>query len=564
MFLNPMRRAVALAALGSLTFAAGLSFVACSDDADGGPTTTTTDAGPGSDGSVVETDSSTVNKCADAGPPTRTCTAKACTEQAGGEPSVCVDNQCVKLKSEECQFVSGAVDNDNAIIVGSLLDLSGSDKVAGGFRQNSIELAVAEINAQGGVPTADGCGQRPLAYVSCDDAKAFSVDAGFTAASRRRAANHLAVELKSAGIVGANNSNNTVEISTNITNPAKALMIAPTAGAAEITTIANATQDATRVLWRMVPSDALQGLAVAKYGEQVAKEPPLQGKNPLKVAIVNRNDTFGNGLRDGVKANFKPNGMAWTDAANAANVMETTYATSGTVDYATSVNALKAFQPDLIFFFGLGEITANVIVPYETGTSNKPMWISSTSGQRNEIITELGKPAPNAFKDTGIQARIRGTSAQVTTALSQDFFNFRYKAKYPDPKTLIFGQTQTYDATYLIAFAAAATKPSYGTIASIDVAKGMSKLVGGTEIINVGPTKVKAGMEKLRTGGAIDFNGASGPLDFEPAVGEAKNDYAIWCMRTDPNTNTAVFENVTGMTWKYATNTLDGTFSCPQ
>jgi ABC-type branched-subunit amino acid transport system substrate-binding protein len=395
-------------------------------------------------------------------------------------------------------------------------------------------------------------------YVSCDDAKA-SADGGLGYPNRRRAANHLAVELKVAGTVGANNSNNTIEISTNITNPAKSLLIAPSAGAAEITTIANATQDGTRVLWRMVPSDALQSKAVAKYGEQVAKE---LNKTPLKVAIVNRDDAFGNGLRDGVKQFFTLNGKPWGDAANTTNVLETKYATTGVIDYTASVNALTAFQPDIIFWFGLGEITPNILVPYEAAVSNKPIWISSTSGQRGEIIAQL--TTNTTFKNSGIQARIKGTAAQLTTALTQDFFNFRYKAKYPEPKTLSFGISQSYDAAYLIGFAASAAKPTYAQVNSIDVAKGMSKLSGGTEIINVGPTKVKAAMEKLRTGSAIDFNGASGALDFKADVGEADGDYAIWCMRTDPNTSTPVFENVTGMTWKYQTNTLDGTFSCPQ
>ncbi len=561
MALTSVRRLLAGGAFACLACAGIATFVACSDDPEG--PAATADGGGGTDGSVTETDGSTSNACADAGAPTRTCTAKACTEQNGGEPSICVSDKCVKVKTDECQFVSGAIDNDNAFIIGSLFDLKGTDKIAGGFRQNSVELAVQEINQAGGVPTADGCGARPLAYVSCDESISFNADAGIEAPSRRRAAKHLAEELKVIGIVGPGNSNNTIEIGTNITNPAKTMIIAPTAGAAEITTIANATQDGTRVLWRLVPSDALQGKAISKYGEKVAAE---LNKGTLKAAIVNRDDAFGRGLRDGVKQYFNLNGKPWGDAANAANVLDVSYPTSvkpGDANATAAVTALIAHAPDIIFWFGLGEITPSIIVPYEAGNpTTRPMWLSTTSGQRNEIINSLGTDAN--FKASGIQARIRGTSAQLTTSLSQDFFNFRYKTKYPEPKTLIFGQTQAYDGTYLIALAAAAAKPTYAPLASIEVAKGMSKTVGGTEVVNVGPTKLKPALEKLRTGGAIDFNGASGTLDFDPAVGEAPGDYAIWCVRTDPNTSTPVFENVTGMTWKYATNTLDGTFTCPQ
>ncbi len=560
MLLTPMRKLIAACALGSLACASVATFAGCSDD-DTTNNTTTDGGGTGDGGPTVTDGGPTSNECADAGPPTRTCTAKACTQQ-NGEPSVCVNDACVKLKSPECPLVAGAIEDDNAILIGSLFDLSGGDKLAGGFRQNSVELAVSEINEKGGVPTADGCGSRPLAYVSCDDLLAFNAaDGGFDVPSRRRAARHLAEELKVAGIVGPNNSNNTLEISENITNPAKTLLIAPTAGAAEITTVPNATQDGTRVLYRLVPSDALQGKAISKYGERIAQE---LNKTPLKVAIVNRGDAFGNGLRDGVKANFILNGKPWGDASNAANIVEVSYpTTNAAAAYTAAVDAMFALQPDIIFWFGLGEITPNIIVPYEKrNPTTKPQWLSTTSGQRNEIINSLGSDA--VFAATGFQARVKGTSAQLTTSLSQDFFNFRYKVKYPEPKTLIFGQTQAYDGTYLIAFASAAAKPGYGPLLSIDVAKGMQQTVGGTEVINVGPTKVKAGLETLRKGGKIDFNGASGALDFNPAVGEAENDYAIWCVRTDPNTSTPVFENVTGMTWKFQTNTLDGTYSCPQ
>jgi ABC-type branched-subunit amino acid transport system substrate-binding protein len=560
MLLTPIRKLIAAGALGCLACAATSMFVGCSDD---DPVAPTGDGGGGTDGPVSNVDGGpTSNACADAGPPARTCTAKACTEQNGGNPSVCVEDKCVKLKTDDCPFVTGALGDDNALVVGSLFDLSGTDKLSGGFRQNSMELAVNEINTAGGVPTADGCGQRPLVYVSCDDAKA--ADAGTPLiGGRRAAAYHLATELKVAGIVGPQNSNNTVEISTSVTNMFKTLMIAPTAGASEITTIDGGTQDGTRVLYRLVPSDLLQGKAISTYGQKVATE---IGKTTLKAAIVNRGDTFGNGLRDAVKANFVLNGKPWGDAANAANVAEATYPAAGATaaNYTTALDTLAALQPDIVFWFGLGEITPNIIVPYERdrNPTTKPIWLSTTSGQRNELINALNSDA--AFKATAIQTRIKGTSAQVTTSLSQDFFNFRYKAKYPEPKTLVFGQTQAYDGTYLIAFASAAAKPGYGPLLSIDVAKGMHSLVGGTEVINVGPTKVKSGFETLRKGGKIDFNGASGPHDFDVNVGEAQNDYAIWCVRTDPNTSTPVFENVTGMTWKYGTNTLEGTYSCPQ
>ena len=59
----------------------------------------------------------------------------------------------------------------------------------------------------------------------------------------------------------------------------------------------------------------------------------------------------------------------------------------------------------------------------------------------------------------------------------------------------------------------------------------MAKLVDGQEIA-VGNTQQQIGLafEKLQSGGSINFAGASGPLDFDLATGEAMSDILIWCL----------------------------------
>jgi ABC-type branched-subunit amino acid transport system substrate-binding protein len=287
----------------------------------------------------------------------------------------------------------------------------------------------------------------------------------------------------------------------------------------------------------------------------------VKGGAPLKAAIINRGDAFGNGLRDGVSSALILNGKPFSDASNAANTIVRTYSTTSpiTPSYASVVADVVAFQPDVIYWFGLGEFAPNVLAPYEDANAAgvKPIWVSSSSGQRAEVIAA-------AKTRVSLRPRLRGTSAQLTTPLSQDFFNFRYKDIYKDTAQLTFGQTQAYDAVYLIAFGAQATKPTYDPIQSQAVAAGLSKLVGGTQIIDVGPASFTKGLEALRVGETVDFNGASGPLDFDPKVGEALGDYSVWCVTTDSNTGEAAYLNATGLVWHYKTGVLEGTFNCPQ
>jgi ABC-type branched-subunit amino acid transport system substrate-binding protein len=517
----------------------------------------------------VGQDSAVPPKCPDAGAPVRTCTAAKCTTDLG-EPAVCVDNACVKVKSRECQKIIGDVSDDNVILLGQMTDVNGPDKASGVGRTRAIELAIKEINDQtGGVVTADGCGKRPLAALVCEDSNTvLDVDAGVDGGSydRTAAATHLAKELKVAAILGPHNSSNSIAVTKAVANPNKELLVLPTAGAAEITGLAEATVEGTRIVWRTVPTDALQAKAVARVGEKTQADIKAANANKtIKAAIVSRGDAFGRGLRDGIKAEFKLNGTTWGDASNTANIYEKEYVTPGAVP-TTIKDELIQFQPDIVFFFGLGEIFNPVIGGFEDnnlstnidggGTPIKPVWISSASGQRNELLTAIST-RPD------LRLRSRGTSSVLLTPLAADFFNIRFKVAYPDTKELVFGMAQSYDSVYLVAYAIGATKPAQTTqVSSFDVAKAMSNMTGGTLRVDVGPVKLKDGMEAVRKGDKIDFNGAVGPLDFDNAAGEAPGDYAVWCVRTDPNTGAPIFENATGMKWNFVSNQLEGTYNC--
>jgi branched-chain amino acid transport system substrate-binding protein len=83
---------------------------------------------------------------------------------------------------------------------------------------------------------------------------------------------------------------------------------------------------------------------------------------------------------------------------------------------------------------------------------------------------------------------------------------------------------------YLFSFAtvAAQDKPLTGA----EVARGLARTVGGTPIV-VGKQGLNQAFSVLSTDASIDFDGASGPLDWDLTTGEAPSDIVIWCI---PNT----------------------------
>jgi ABC-type branched-subunit amino acid transport system substrate-binding protein len=528
---------------------------ACSDDPPAAVANTAPDAAS-PDTSRIEIP----DKCADAAKPTRTCTAQECTTKNGGEPSVCVEGACVKLKTDECTAVYGPADNDDAIVIGSLFSTRGTDALNGIPRERAAALAVKELNAVGGIYTADGCGRRPLVYVACDDSNALINPSDLPDGGkydRKKAAQHLTGELKVAGILGGMNTNNTLA-ATAFTFPTQTALFPPSASAVSLTQQDGGKVDGTPLIWRLSAGDDYQVRAMIEVGNEVATL--INKPTTMKVAILYRDDAFGIGGANEMMAKLTVNGKAWSDPANASLVFERKYPIVGDIP-ATVVADTYTFMPDLIYYFGQGEFSKGFLAPYEdkikASGGTKPQYVTTKSGQRQDALDVM-----STRLDVNIKSRFRGTSDFIITPLMQSFFNIRYKAEHPDTPALLAGMPNSYDGAYLLAYAIQATKPSYERVAGVDVAKSVSKLIVGTPV-DVGPSSVQAALEGLRSGGTIDFNGTSGPFDYDPTTGNLPGDFATWCVKTDPNTSQLTYENVTGQVWHYADGKLQGTFVCP-
>ncbi len=525
--------------------------VACGDDDPPPPAApvTTPEAG---------LDSTTPNQCPDAGPaPARECTNTKCTATLG-EPAICRNDTCVKLKSQYCPIVIGDVDDDRTIIIGSVAPINGPSANEGGPIRSSIDLALREINARG-IPSADVCeAPRKMALVACDENEEVDIKGG---------ASHLVNDLGVQAIIGANFSGDTIHTSS-VTLPGKTLLISPSATAARITTLEGATQDGTRLLWRTSPSDVIQSEAMRSvYVElEAAAKAAAGGPTNAKVAVISKSDAYGVGVHQALQGSLIVNGKPHADAANAGLAEFRCYnppatATVGTADcpvsntMAAAVTALQALKPDTIILTGTAEAVSDILIPYEaTNPTPKPRWLLP-DGIRTADLTNYAKGKPEFI------ARVRGTVPGVVTPLAQSFFNIRYSAAFPDNPTLIFGMAGAYDATYMIAYGIAANGSN--PITGVNIAKNLAKLVGGTAKIDVGPARLAAGFAELTNGSAVDLNGTSGPLDFDPATGEARSDIAIWCLRVDPNTSNIVYGDATGQSYNATENKLNGTFSCP-
>lgn len=557
----------------TLIRATGAVFMACSftmlgflagcgdDDAPGGATP---DAGADAD---AKPDAEPTDQCPPL--PEPECTAAKCTTDPD-DPHVCVEGECVQMKSLDCPRVGGDLEGGNVVVIGASLAQSGPNKASGEGRINSLELAIKEVNAAGGIRDADKCKPpRTLAFVACDDQNREASPAdNLESIDRIRGAEHLLQNLKVPVIVGGSTSGTTMDLAKNAAIPANAMLFAPSSTAISLTNPPdfNPSPGGTRLLWRTAPSDVVQSVALRAIFLQLESElKAANGGEPIKLALVTKSDTYGAGIAEAFKKGLEVNGAAPTEDSFLDVVYKENAAATEGVDPADAVAALSAFQPHIIVMAGTSEATDEIVRPFEAANpATKPMY-AFADGQKKAELTALVDAAdtktPAPTDREGLRKRIRGTQPGVLTPLAQSFFNVAYKEAYGTDSVLAYGMAGTYDIGYLITYALTASKgaPVTGT----DLAKNMALLVGGTSKIDVGKTSLSKGMEAMLKGEKVDFNGASGPLDFDVDLGEAPADYGVWCIKVDPNDDKRVFEEATGQIYDSTKAELDGAFTCP-
>ena len=159
-----------------------------------------------------------------------------------------------------------------ATTIGSVMSLSGSLGVLGQRIAQGAQLAIDDLNAAGG---ANGC-KLELALVDDRTRVAVGVDA----------ARRLVDVQRVPAIVGALSSGVSAAILASVTASGEVVQISPASTSPDFTQLAR--DGKTGGFWfRTTPSDALQGVAMAK----VAIDARLK-----RVAVLYLNDAYGEGL----------------------------------------------------------------------------------------------------------------------------------------------------------------------------------------------------------------------------------------------------------------------------
>jgi ABC-type branched-subunit amino acid transport system substrate-binding protein len=492
-----------------------------------------------------------------------------CVTQLGDDFSICrkSDKRCALLKSEQCQTVEGDYKSDDAFIFGSIHPTAGPDGPIGLPIENSIRLAVGEFkDTSNGLPPASGStARRPMVMIGCNDDGTGDIAV--------LAARHLVDDVGVSAIIGGAFSSIAIKMATEVTIPESVLLISSSATSDDITFLDDkppgAQMGAAGLVWRSSPADSFQAAALAAYintklQNDVRTAAGLMPTDPINLAVLHRGDSYGEGLGTKLEdpnIGLKFNGGSPLDAVNTGHYVRVSYGDNDDEDPpfnpGSATDAALNLKAHIVIILGFSEAISPIFTDIEnnwTEAAYRPYYVFPDGGR----IPDL-HDAVNTFADKdGLRKRISG-SVPGTTHPRFNAFVQAYKLKFTDGLTdpTVFGAAGAYDAAYLLAYSVASLQggPPLGTALAEGLRK-MSMINGGDAAVDVGKGDLNRALTTLTGGATIDFEGASGPLQFDPNTGEAPSDVQIWCL---PRNGTDADAGVSsGLFYNAASKALEG------
>ncbi|KRE38972.1 hypothetical protein ASG73_00975 [Janibacter sp. Soil728] len=367
---------------------------------------------------------------------------------------------------------AGASDKDcgTDLKFGVLTAFTGELGEFGEVSQNSFKLAINDVNASGELPE----GWKTSTVVS--DEKT-DIQVGLRAATDMMQKDKVSVILgPSSGPIVAMDS---------VATRYKVPIISQFAGTTNFDAVGGT------YLFRTVASDASDGEAIAQYLTD-------EGKKDIVIVVQNDQSTITAGQK--AEENFTKSG---------GKVVKTIKYNPGQASYQSVVQQATGAKADAVYLAG-GQESATTILKEmrDAGVHGKDVIVSADLVV-NDVITGVGKDWADGL--TGVTAKADAKRPQAK-ALSA-----AYEKEYGEAPG-IFAEN-AYDALTLAALAAVAGDSTCGE----SIAENLPKVSSSGKKV----TSFKEGAAALKAGEDIDYDGASGPVDFDE-TGTVPGSYAVF------------------------------------
>lgn len=349
------------------------------------------------------------------------------------------------------------------VVVGAVVPLTGGLQSFGPRFELAARLAVDEVNAAGGIP---GLGILQLAV------RDSGTDPDIGVASANELVNNVGVQ----ALFGAAASGVTIPI-TSVTIAAGVFQISPSATSPAISNL-----DDNDLVFRTAPPDSLQGIVLANLA---------RNKGYSNIAIIARNDAYGAGLADSLKANFEAGG---------GTVSNVSLYDPNATDFSAEIAAASGGNPDAISLITFDEGEALISQMVAAGVTNYDLFVD---GNKNQDLIDRLVAAVGADALEGI---VGTAPALATTAAGADF-EAAYRTRR-DESPFVF-TPHSYDALAVTALALAKAGKNNGA----DIAAAVRSVANtpGTEFTF---GQLGDAMAAAAAGEDINYTGVSGAVEF--------------------------------------------------
>lgn len=428
------------------------------------------------------------------------CKVDADCAQAHGPRATCEDQVCVtpsNITGATCTETFGTVDSPRGLVIGVLLPLSGIEEGFGRPLLNAIKLAWGNFNQIGGI------GDRPIGLLICDtegdDAVALA------------AAKHAVEVGKVTAIIGPDFSSQTIAVATQVAIPNGVLLVTPSGTAAAITDLDETNPNPRDLIWRTAPSDAAQAEAIVALVEhQVTTVMEQTLDEPVVWLLTRANDAYSAGLQLGLIDGFPPT------LTNSDNFHPRVYPDDWSDSWFTE-NALNLPAPDVVLVMGAGE-SWDIAEAIDDAFDSEPIFIFPDAA-RNESKAQTTSAA--------LHGRVLGTAPRNVGDPSYSpytTFRVKYLSEFDDDPNRFQFVANAYDALHVIALGVAGG----GGVSGVEISNGMKMLSSG-QAISANSQDAQKGILLLSRGTSVDFEGASGRLDFDDRGDPSPSSIALWC-----------------------------------
>jgi branched-chain amino acid transport system substrate-binding protein len=295
-------------------------------------------------------------------------------------------------------------------------------------------------------------------------------------------------------LIGGIISSVSIPILTSVTAPAKVVQVSPASSSPTLTNLAREGKT-NGMFFRTITSDALQGVAAAKYALD-------QGFR--KLAIIHVNNDFGVNMVSEFSKTYKALG---------GEIVSVTPYNEKQPSYQAEVTAALAGSPDGLYL---------ISYPVDGATIAR-QWISQ--GGTLKFLLNDGMNSSDFIQNVGANFldNAFGTSSGTSPNESTAYFNKNYQDfSGLDPANP--AADRSYDAAAIVGLAIAQA----GKTDSASIRKAMYKVLDpkGT-VIHAGRKEFARALKLIRNRKAIKYEGVIGPVSFDE-YGDITGPFRLW------------------------------------